>query len=632
MTTFKQFAVKWGVVLILLVSALSLTVRGAEPNIETTVISNFDVFEADLRDVFRSLADYANINVLMDKQVQGMVTTRFQAGMTVKQAIEILAQTNGYSFRWMMPQRTVLIGNESTFKNIDVTQTKIYSLKYAEPDTVVETLKVIVPKEQIGVDKRTNQLAIRANILEQQNVEEVIARLDREMPQISIEMRIEEVKRTKLDEMGVSWDLNKDVGLDFLTPQITYQPGQKLKLWEEQTEAKLLSKPMVATTDSKEAVIFIGDKLPIAKTTTDAAGNSSTNIEYIDVGTKLTVTPRINSKDIVTVTVKANLSNANGATVIDGNNVPIVRNREAGSVIRLRDGETFMLSGLNYVESSTTEAGVKGLSKIPLLGHLFKTKSTNDPKDASELVIFITPKIITIESRKANADVVKPASATVAAAVPEVNASVAAVTPPSAVVEPVKPDQVVTAVKPPVPAEVEKPAPAAPATVAAANPDEIKETVVPQTVAAPVAPAPVNEVQDVQPLLPEQVISAQPPQPQVIPSILSDDRKMSVQVKPGDSIGSLAGKYGVSKTSIITDNALKSNAMLKQGQEIVLTIPEDHIYRIQPKETLWRISKRFGVSLDLLQEINALEDVTKVEIGQIIILPVSAKKPVDCRF
>jgi Flp pilus assembly secretin CpaC len=631
MATFKQFVVKWGVVLILLVSALSLTVLGAEPDIETTVISNFDVFEADLRDVFRSLADYGNINVLMDKQVQGMVTTRFQAGMTVKQAIEILAQTNGYSFRWMMPQRTVLIGNENTFKNIDVTQTKIYSLKFAEPETVVETLKVIVPKEQIGVDKRTNQLAIRANILEQQNVEEVIARLDREMPQISIEMRIEEVKRTKLDELGVSWNLDDQIGLDFLTPQITYKAGQKLKLWEEQTEAKLLSKPMVATTDSKEAVIFIGDKLPIAKTTTDAAGNSSTNIEYIDVGTKLTVTPRINSKDIVTVTVKANLSNANGTTKIDDNDVPIVRNREAGSVIRLRDGETFMLSGLNYVETSTTEAGVKGLSKIPLLGHLFKTKSTNNPKDASELVIFITPKIITIDrpevaSNQAGVYEVKPAPAPVAAAVSETNTAAAAVTPPSTVAEPV------TVVKPSVQApdaqEADKSALDAPA-IAAVNPAEIEATSV---AAAQAAPAPVSEVQNAQPPVPVQAILGPAAQPHVIPGILSDDRKLSVQVKPGDSLGSLAGKYGVSKESIAKDNALKSNAMLKQGQEIILTIPEDHLYRIQPKETLWRISKRFGVSLPVLQEINALEDVTKVESGQLIILPVSAKKVADGRF
>jgi type II secretory pathway component GspD/PulD (secretin) len=111
MKIHNQFVVKWGLLLILLLSALSLTVWGAGPDIETTVISSFDVFEADLRDVFRSLADYGNLNVLMDKQVQGMVTTRFQAGMTVKQAIEILAQTNGYSFRWMLPQRTVLIGN-----------------------------------------------------------------------------------------------------------------------------------------------------------------------------------------------------------------------------------------------------------------------------------------------------------------------------------------------------------------------------------------------------------------------------------------------------------------------------------------------------------------------------------------
>ncbi|HYH02184.1 MAG TPA: secretin N-terminal domain-containing protein, partial [Bacillota bacterium] len=211
---------KWGFVLLLLISSLSLAVQGAQPDVATTIVSNFDVFEADLRDVFRTLAEYGQINILLDKQVQGIVTTRFQSGMTVKQAIEILAQTNGYSFRWMMPQRTVLIGNENTFKGIDAQQTKIFSLKYADPDTVTDTLKVIVPKEQIGVDKRTNQLVVKANMLELQNIEEVVGKLDREMPQISIELRIEEVKRSALDEVGVVWDLDKQIGLDFLSPKI----------------------------------------------------------------------------------------------------------------------------------------------------------------------------------------------------------------------------------------------------------------------------------------------------------------------------------------------------------------------------------------------------------------------------
>jgi LysM repeat protein len=518
-----------------------------------------------------------------------------------------------------------------------VTQTKIYSLKYAEPDTVVETLKVIVPKEQIGVDKRTNQLAIRANILEHQNVEEAIVKLDREMPQISIEVRIEEVTRSVLDQMGVSWDLNEDVSLDFTTPQINYLKFQKLKLWEEQKNAKLLSKPTVATTDSKEAVIFIGDRRPIAKTTTDAAGNSSTNIDYIDVGTKLSVTPRINSDNIVTVTVKANLSTINGYSKINNNDVPIVRNRETGSVIRLRDGETFMLSGLNQVESTVTDSGVKGFKKIPILGNLFKTKVSDDP--TTEIVIFITPRVIKIDktadtstqapAKKADAAEVKPANAaSLATAVPEKNESapIAAAALQPVALEPVKPEPAVTVVKPSSPAnnpEISAPAQEVkkaeqPIPVAAVKPEEPKETAAPQVVAAQIAPV--------------QVIPAQPVQPKTMHNVLTEDRKLSVQVKPGDSISSLAGRYGVSKGSIIKDNGLKANAMLKKGQEIILTIPEEHLYRIQPKETLWRISKRFGVTLELLKEINAIEDITKVESGQLIILPVSAKKVVDSRF
>lgn len=622
---------KWGFVLLLLISSLSLAVQGAQPDVATTMVNNFDVFEADLRDVFRTLAEYGKINILLDKQVQGIVTTRFQSGMTVKQAIEILAQTNGYSFRWMMPQRTVLIGNENTFKNIDAQQSRIFNLKYADPETVSETLKVIIPKEQIGVDKRTNQLVVKANMLELQNIEEIVDRLDREMPQISIELRIEEVKRTALDEVGVVWDLDSQVSLDFRTPKITYLPGQKLKLWEEKSNAKLLSKPMVATTDSKEAVIFIGDRVPIAKTTTDAAGNSSTNIEYIDVGTKLYVTPRINNENIVTVSVKANLSNISGETTIDGNSVPVVRNRETGSVIRLKDGETFMLSGLNQVETNITESGIKGLGKIPLLGNLFKTKVNNNPENDSEIVIFITPKILkteqnTIEPKKSSANAMKstvnPTPVSNTPATPVMKTETAATSAKNESVPAQPAAQPAGAV-----AQIQNEQKTAPVSQGSGAPTATSKPLVP---AAPVVPS----------VKPDQAQKTLPPMPaNVVPTPVQpannfavESMRLNVRLKPGDNLSDLAVRYGISKDSIIKDNVLKDADSLKEGQELILTIPNDHLYRLQPKETLWRISKRYGVTMERLKEINNLEDVNQVMAGQMIILPVSVNQVVDSRF
>ncbi|HEY8464564.1 MAG TPA: LysM peptidoglycan-binding domain-containing protein [Bacillota bacterium] len=617
---------KWGFALLLLIFTLSLAVWGAQPDIATTTINNFDVFEADLRDVFRSLAEFGQINVLMDKQVQGTVTTRFKSGMTVKEAIEILAQTNGYSFRWLLPQRTVLIGDENSFKNIDVKQTRIYSLKYADPETVMETLKVVVPKEQIGIDKRTNQLVVKASILELQNVEEVITRLDREMPQISIELRIEEVKRSALEEAGVLWDLDNEVSLDFDKLKLNYVSGQKLKLWEENSDAKLLSKPMVATTDSKEAVIFIGDRIPIAKTTTDAAGNSSTNIEYLDVGTKLFVTPRINSENIVTVNVKANLSNVSGEATIDGNAVPIVRNRETGSVIRLRDGETFMLSGLNQIESTITEAGIKGLGKIPLLGYLFKTKTSRDPDNDTEIVIFITPRIIKTEQMPMkSSETSDEIKTSVGSSIPTVPESADVASGVSIVAEtnqtPTDAETVVadsTAV-----AQVQtKVANSDRITVAEAVPQTQPETPINH------AQAEVRVENTTQSPLPV----AAPTQPQQLSTdSVPNNIRIMVKVKAGDTLTGLAVRYGITKDVILKENNLKK-ANLVTGQELILVIPGEHLYRLKLQETVWRISKRYGVAIEQLKEINNLTDINQVKAGQLIILPVAADNIKDNRF
>jgi type II secretory pathway component GspD/PulD (secretin) len=589
---------KGGFGALLLLLTLSLAVWGGAPQslLETKTVDNFEYYEADLRDVFRSLAEYGGINVLMDKQVQGTTTTRFQTGLTVKEAFEILAKTNGFSCYWLLPQNTVVVGNEATYKSLDKMFTKVYSLKYADVEAAAETLKIIIPKERIGTDKRTNQLAVRGNVLEHENVAETVAGLDREMPQISIEVRVEETTRTALAQLGVGWavddwSLGVSDKLKF-TKLLANVSSVKLNLWEESSNSKILARPMVATTDSKEAMIFIGDKVPLIKKEVDD-NTISYDVEFIDVGTKLVVTPRINAADIVTVNVKATLSNVT-KTITVGNTetsyqVPYVRNREASSVIRLRDGETFMLSGLNQNESSLTKQGIKGLQKIPLLGKLFQKTTKEDPGSDTEIVIFITPRIIRME--------------------------------PKGQVEQ-------NAVKPPAGALGKSPA-----SVAAADQPPVIPAVQPADVVKPVAP-PVSTVQPATAVKPADLPASASAQP-VIPPVSTREsftgRRLMIKLKEAGTVSGIAALYGVSPESIVKDNALRGKN-LAAGQGVTITVPQDHLYRLQPKETIWRLAKRYGVSVARLQEINRLEDLTTLEIGQVIILPVAVDRIVDNSF
>jgi type II secretory pathway component GspD/PulD (secretin)/LysM repeat protein len=592
MAKHNGLVLKWGFGLLLLVMTLSWAVWGAAPQpatlFDTKLVTNFEVFDADIRDAFRGLAEYGGFNLLMDKKVQGNVTIKFQAGLTTQEAINVLAKTNGYTCYWMTAQHTVVVGDATTYKNLDTVYTNVYNLKYADPEAVADTLKVIVPKDRLGIDKRTNQLVVRGNILEQENVRDAVVGLDREMPQISIEMRIEETTREALDQLGVGWT-SDTLSLNLDSPKFTHIPSVSLNFWEESTNSKILARPMVATTDSKEASIFIGDKVPVTEKTVDDDDITYT-VKYIDVGTKLMVTPRINDNNIVTVNVKATLSNVTGWTTIGSGSeaykVPNVRNREVGSVIRLRDGETFMLSGLNQTESTLTKTGLKGLKSIPIIGKLFQNTVKEDPANGTEIVIFVTPRIVRLEPG------VKPQKAENITPVPAV----------------AKQNETTSSEK------------SMGSAAAQTTPVTVKEQ--------PVATVPVKPVANTSTTAPAKpVVTDQP-----LPLVKSEGQRLTVKVKPNETVAQIATLYGVPRASILKDNGLAATAPLQAGQELLVNIPGDHLYCLAPKETLWRISKRYDVPLDVLKEINQLEDVTKVQSGQTVILPVSAKAIVAGNF
>ncbi len=627
MRSQKRYGGYFWILIILIFTLMALPVMGAE--VETPPISKFDVYEADIREVFRSLGELGKVSVLIDPNVKGKVTTNMKSGLTAKEAIELLAQTYGYSYRWIPVNRTVIIGSEKTFANFDARHTKVYQLKYADPEQVVKSLEVILNKKKIGIDKRTNQLTITANMLQHDNIKEIVTRLDREMPQINIEVRVEEIKRSVIDKLGLEWD-SDDLMFNFSNLNL-YQSltgGDfipKLNLWEEQSLAKLLSNPKICTTDSQEGSVFIGDKYPlIIRETEDSS--VTYKVSYIDIGTRLSVTPRINDDDIVTVTVNANVSSLTEFRKAGDNEIPIVRNREAKSVIRLRDGQTFVLSGLSEMNRLEKTGKIKGLGNIPLLGWLFKTKKTM-PNEDTEVCIFITPRIMRLTKKEVKKEVEKPKEP--APSTIERVKSVQKKVEEEPAVEP-QPKQ-----KKGTTQQVKAAVKEAPKVAVASNQVAV---VTPKVVAQPKKdPFVLTKQKKVSvgkkaARSSEKVSRKAQAQKQLsalsLKMIPASGMKIQLRLKQPETVARLARKFGISQKSILRDNNLTGAVKLKPGQNVTVTVPKSHLYILKAKETLWRLAKRYGTTVKNLMEINRIRDLGNLEIGQIIILPRSAQKVV----
>lgn len=566
---------------------------GSLVSAQSNEINNLDINGADIRDIFRSLGEMGNYNVLLDKTVQGAVVFKITNPMSIKQAIEMLAQTYGYGFRWIANGNTVIVGDVKTFEGFENRVTRVYKLNYGSVEQVSDALKVIIAKERIGLDVRANQITVHANMLEHENIEEVIKQLDREVPQVNIEARVEEIYNNHARDLGFNPSLDgyyhkgiTSSGNSTITTVLSSEfdlIGQ-LMFMESENKAKLIANPNITTADNQEGRIQIGERIPFI--TKEYKDNEIIyKITYIDIGTILTITPRVNSDDVVTVTIKAEVSSQNGSVQFGENTVPKIDIREARAVVRLKQGETFVLSGLRQTEESELTTGLPYLSKIPILGWLFKSKKKEAPNNKHrELCIFITPKIIRtdkiVETKK-----IEPTKEN------------------DVKEEPVKPVETVktTEQAPPPPAE----------------PIQV-----------------VIDDEQTKPAVQRETSNENTTTPEVERTTAPADNTLEAKytVKKGETVFAIARKFGVDAKTVLTRNNLSKESVVSSGQTLIIPIPADHLYELKAKETLWRLAKRYGTTVELLMEINSITDVSQVKVGTMIVLPTSVSKIVNPQF
>ncbi|MDA8388323.1 MAG: type IV pilus secretin PilQ [Nitrospiraceae bacterium] len=405
---------------------------------------SLDFENAQIVPIFMLLGQVGGYNVVVHPSVRGTITLKLK-DVPWEQALDILLNTFGLGKR--ISGNVMTIAPLSQFVKWDrekqqlqeATQTSqelsqaVIKLNYAAASDAagyISSAKLLSPRGNITTDNRMNMLIIKDIPSQIAKIGKLISIIDVPKPQVMIEAQIVEVSSDYTQNLGIRWGgtasfadagtanpqkfdfsvnspvLNAGptipggtnfgassstssstpagVGLFTLGTANSISLNLSLEALEEIDKSKTIANPKVLTLDNESATIMSGQSIPVQTTT--AAG---TTTQFVNANLNLTVTPRITPDGYVLL--KVNAANDTLGTLTPQGYAIDKKNVTTQALVK--NGETLVLGGIFKSTKNTSESGIPILSKIPILGWLFKTRQISGP-NRDELLILITPRIV----------------------------------------------------------------------------------------------------------------------------------------------------------------------------------------------------------------------------------------------
>ena len=326
-------------------------------------------------------------------------------------------------------------------------------ISYAKANDLSEVLKkakAVSPRGEVNVDDRTNTLIMRDLPSYVQKARGLIGELDTATPQVEIEARIVVTTRNFTRDLGIQWGFgaeatnrfgnttdrafpnaivlnggavpstlgipadnlgpgglssgagigNEGRGYAVNLPATSYNTGIGISMGnilgsfnldvaltalERQGRGRLLSTPKVTTQNNKSAEIKQGVQIPI-----QTLANNTVSVQFKDAVLTLKVTPQITDAGTVILELEVENNSADFANRVNG--IPPINTQSAKTIVLVKDGATAVVGGIYQSTETTTQNQTPFLSKVPVLGYLFKSKAVDTRNN--ELLLFITPRIV----------------------------------------------------------------------------------------------------------------------------------------------------------------------------------------------------------------------------------------------
>jgi type IV pilus assembly protein PilQ len=397
--------------------------------------------DADIKNVFRLLAEVSGKNILVTDDVNRRITVRL-IEVPWDQAMDLIIDTNGLGKEEtgnviristagrLKSERDALAAARKSEENLEPLQTAYLTVNYAkvmrgandtntDKDLVEKAKALLSPRGRIEADQRTNTLIVRDIKSSIEEIQNLIGRLDMRTPQVLIESNLIETTPTFSRALGIEMETLFNDGRvrtstrfradppfegapqpePGLTPLIIPTTGFRLGYFgnnirgilsaaEAEGNVRIISRPSVVTLNNVESTIESANVIRIR--TSAATVGEAGNLREIRAGIILKVTPQVSADGFVLLNISAKSSTLDFGRTVDG--IPQENIREAKANVLVKDGETVVIGGIMKDTNSSSDTGVPYLKDIPVFGWLFKKSSWQ--KDFEELVVFITPRIL----------------------------------------------------------------------------------------------------------------------------------------------------------------------------------------------------------------------------------------------
>lgn len=364
-------------------------------NISTSVLA-FSVDFAPgtpLVEALRALGYKSNKNLIVNGDLDGTIAMHME-DTDFDTVLRALSRSNNFSYEYLDDdsKQTVLIAPTDSMSSIET-----FKLKHIDPETAAKQIALLTEADKVMADKENHTLTVSGSSSLLYQVRQELEKVDVASQQVNIQAMVVELSKGNSRNLGLSYLSNpwsKDTSIGGYNGFKFSVSGQHE---ETLSNGKVLARPNVTVFDGRKATILMGDKVPVftsSSDSTDSDSSTTMTVEYKEVGVKLEVLPRINEMDKQTITlvIKPSVSTISQWVESGNNKAPQISERSAETTVRVKNGETILIGGLLKNEEIKSIKQIPFLSKIPILGELFKSRSTE--KKDTEVVIAITPKIV----------------------------------------------------------------------------------------------------------------------------------------------------------------------------------------------------------------------------------------------
>lgn len=408
---------------------------------------SLDFKDADLKDVLKVFSQQSGLNFVASKNIEDRAITLYMNDVLVEDALKTLLDANNLGLE-QNPGSNILIVKAKLTLPIE-TITRVYKIRYyhgnvtpgayllSEGDEQEEgdngswsqIIKPLLSEFGVVIDY-TNILIITDVPDRFKLIDQVINEIDRPVPEVMLEVELIETTSNYIKEMGVAWSTkmmefsggntvtsfpfisgersrtvpNISGGKSLLAENSIFQYGLlsadvmqwTLNMLQTDNNTKFLAKPRILVQDREWAEIKVtSNQIVSLITTVDSdSGDTTTEVERMEVGTILRLVPIINAEEgFVSILLEPSISRPVDSVfgTAQGNFVD-PQSRSLRTVVMSRDGETIAIGGFITTEDQEVKTKVPWLGDLPLIGMFFRNTS-NDRVD-KELLIFVTPRIV----------------------------------------------------------------------------------------------------------------------------------------------------------------------------------------------------------------------------------------------